>query len=281
MRVYLAKYDIFEDFYGELCEPYCDSKVFTDFGKARQFLKDSADCWLKLNEYIKDDGELNEGDKEIQNVSFDITIIERDTEDEGIETDWHFDYKCELKWGYEKTHGREGYFYPGDELPGAGTMFSIGDFVTRKESDKYSLRQEPKVFLVTGAPGKRGEDTEEGRAGWENTYTLEYVTEHGYWEHAHEPEYWLKTYTGIIPTGLNIMRKIYMGEAKITVKRLREVFGSAFTDNEYVKRDIERLGLNEESLAPADLIKMMLYEGELILPNNPTYRDVALEDIYP
>ena len=280
MKVYLAKYDIFKDIYGELCDPYCDSEVFTEYEEAYRFLRENIDSWLKCNEYVKDDGEISEDHKYIEDVNCDLVIIERDTEDEELRTDRHFDYKGDLIWGYEIAHGRKRYFYPGDELPGAGTKFSVGDFVFRETNNKYSFRQNPEIeiFLVTGAPGKREGDTEKGRS-WENTYTLEYITEYGYWEYTDEPEYLLKPYTGEVPAGLNIMRKIHMGEAKITVKRLREVFGDAFTNNEDVKKDIEKYRLTENSLAPPDLIKMMLYEGELILPNNPTYRDVALEDM--
>ena len=77
-----------------------------------------------------------------------------------------------------------------------------------------------------------------------------------------------------VTLGLQVLRKIYMGDAQITVSRMKEVFGTAFTENEYILKTIERDGLSDDQLVPVQLLSIMLECGNLMLPSKPTYRDV-------
>ena len=78
-----------------------------------------------------------------------------------------------------------------------------------------------------------------------------------------------------VTLGLQVLRKIYMGDAQITVSRMKEVFGTAFTENEYILKTIERDGLSDDSMVPVQLLSIMFECGNLILPSKPTYREIA------
>ena len=248
MKVYEAKYIIYEDFYGELCDPSYDSFVFTDFEEACKYVFEHIEGWLTSNGYKAEERADNDETKEykdIENVYCDFQIIERDTEDEDFEVEWQLGLDGEVRWKYKIIEGIGYQEFPGDELPGAGKKFAIGDYVVKKgELERFAnpdyYRDKVEIFVVGMQPRNKDELSEEDKKRWENHYFLVSIGKHGYWYHNHEPESDLELFTGEIPIGLQILKKIYTGEAPNSEK-----------------------------------YKDLLMAGELILPSVPTYREIC------
>jgi len=166
--------------------------------------------------------------------------------------------------------------YPGDELPSAGTKFAKGDFVVIKGEPYPGTRKE--IYLVGGQPGERPGRPDRSKEPWENVYYLERITDSGYYDHTHYHESELELYTGEIPLGLQILRKINSGEAQITVERIKKIFDSLTEqEEEVVEKIIKSHSAGGESRAPAELLGYIFACGYLILPGNPTYRDLLKE----
>ena len=141
----------------------------------------------------------------------------------------------------------------GDELPGAGQKFQVGDFVRMKRLWKglctlYGFDGD-EIFVVTNAPIRNAKILEEKKACFENTYCIgtagkrgEYIWDvhfHGYSLGLHENE--LVKYEGEVSedSPLMFLRQVLLGE-----------YDDMFTD-EYDNRWIVRkLKEGEISLAP-------------------------------
>ena len=278
MRVYLAKFEIYEDIYGDdLCDPHYGSEVFIDFNRAHKYVKNEIDRWLKENGFKN-----KKGNKDKNELSGEFSIIERDTEDEDLEIYWEFDFDgfCieRLVMDFAGWDDR-----PGDELPGAGTKFNEGDFVIIKKkihAKKYILNDRNKLYIVGAQPGKRTEPrpVTEGAVNfnvrWENHYRLEYLDEQGYFGHDHVHESELELYTGEVPLNYQILRKIFMGEVKITLKRLKDFFGDFITEDATIQEYIIK-ELTDDSTETDDLIYHLLSMGKIILPPKPLYREIT------
>ena len=262
MRVYMGEWEIYYDYYGDLCEPAYGSYVFVDFEKARAYIMEELDRWLKSNGY---DEEKNFK----EDICYRFFIRETDTEDSSVEIEWDFFYDGTLRERVVSCM----IDYPGDELPGAGMKFKEGDFVARKGEPHPGTRKE--IYLVGGQPGPRPGGPDRREEPWENVYYLEMITDRGCYDHTHYHESELELYKGKIPLGLQALKKIKSGEAQITVERIKEIFDRlTVQEKEVVERIIKRHGAGDENRAPAELLGYIFACGYLILPGNPTYRDV-------
>ena len=259
MKVYEAKYIIYEDFYGDLCEPACDGFVFIDFEEAREYVSEILEGWLISNEYRAKDEAENETEgetddeaedeeskeyKDIDDVYCDFQIIEKDTKDEDFEVEWKLGLDGEVLWKYKMIEGIGYQEFPGDDLQEAGTKFPVGAYVVKKGELERAARSpfhndKAEIFVVGMQPRNKAELTEEKRVRWENHYYLVGIGDYGGWYHINAPENDLELFTREIPIGFQILRKIYTGEAPNSEK-----------------------------------YKDMLMTGELILPSVPTYREI-------
>ena len=274
MKVYFAKYEIYEDVYGDLCDPSYGSFVFTDFDKAHEYVKERIDYWLeKYRESNKKDCYYDDWDRDVR---CEFTIQEMDTcEDASRFFEWRFYYDGTLKDRY-RCEGAFGMSeYPGDDLPGAGTKFTEGEFVVNKDEvhrrwhKSFDVIKE--VYCVSTIPGPRPDKGDKYFYSWENIYEL--YSDKGFWDHVHCHESEIERYNGEVPLGLQIMQKIFLGEAHITVGRMKEVFGTDFTENTFIKRRIEDENLNDDSPAPPGFLLTMYGFSHLGLSSKPTYRD--------
>jgi len=274
VKVYLADYEIYHDVYGVLCESSYNGYVFINFDKAHEYVKGRIDDWLEAT------APTDEQEKEgfLEDVYCDFTIYEKDTEEPAVDIEWGFYYDGRL---WRRLYHHNGVWLeelPEDRQAGAGTRFAIGDYVVVKEDARERYTPEGQILLLVpgGQPGPRPEGFEKGdsfscerRIIWENIYGLVSL-ENGYWGHYHIHENDLELYTGEIPVEMHGLRKIYMGEAQITVGRIMELFGDNFSeyDNDVVKRIIEEHNCTDDSIAPVGLVCYMLEAGHLILPGN-------------
>ena len=243
MRVYLVRYCAYDDIYGGLisCENLDGSAVFTSFENALDFARDEIDHWI--GKYSRD----------ASLVRSSIKISERDTEDEELMIDWEYDRQGRLLerivWdvcGYD--------IRPGDEKPEAGTKFKVGDIVSLR-----SGRSEPDICVVASTP-KRKEPPEL----WENYYTLVCLgMNYGFWVYMYIHESEFEEYFGPIPDEYALLSKLYKKEIKISLRRLKEIFGEALTGDEYARSIIERDHLEDEDTDTGDLLLLMLQTGAL------------------
>ena len=251
MRVYLVDYCAYDDIYGELvdCQSLDNSAVFTNFENALEFAKDEIDYWM--NKYSSD----------TRRVHGSIKISERDTEDEELKIDWNYD--CEGQLLERIVWDMCGYdIRPGDEKPEAGTKFKVGDLVCLGSYGKPF-----DVCVVASTPKKK-----EPPELWENHYTLACLDQHyGFWSHIHTHESELKEYSGHLPDGYDLLIKLYKKEFKISLRRLKEIFGEALTGDEYAQSIIERDHLEDDSTDTGELLLLMLQNGALDIRNRVTH----------
>jgi hypothetical protein len=218
--------------------------------------KEEIDDWLKNCGIAEED--------RIDRVCGHYRIIERDSEDEDLCIEWCFAWDGELRarWVWD---GHAYDIRPGDELPEAGTRFQKGDFV-QADGELYIVVSAPREdgLYCTGVHRRQERyDATRKLKWWENTYTVARLNEQGYYCHSHVHEAELESYAGEVPQGYQTLRQILLGETKVPIRRLKEVYGAGL---------IEDKKLNDDSTDTAGLLLQLLFTGKLALPGKPVYR---------
>ncbi|MCH5188074.1 MAG: hypothetical protein J1F63_06685 [Oscillospiraceae bacterium] len=251
MRVYLVKYHVYEDIYGRLMDQGSlrGSVVFADRERALEFAKGEIGDWLR-------DSKPRPG-----HIWGGITITERDTEDDALKIEWWYDHSGRLKERLVFDENECGYdIRPGDELPQAGTRFKKGDIVELMGGCPGN------VYVVAGTPLKP-----EPPRLWENIYAVACIEEcGGYWCHGHVHESEMKKYSGELPDGYDILSKLYKDEFRISLRRLKEIFGEHLTGNGAAQAVIKRRGLSDDSTDTGELLLCMLQSGALDIRGSVT-----------
>ena len=91
----------------------------------------------------------------------------------------------------------------------------------------------------------------------------------------------LLPYTGEVPENIDILRKICMGETKISLGRLKECYGENFINNITPPCSIpHRLDdITDDSTDTAPFLVYLIRTRQLALPNAPVYRLLNKGDI--
>ncbi len=283
MRVYLVKYyAYYSPKYGYVFPigqiSINGSEVFLDREQALRFAQEEInDKVTEIKDRLDDDNirewvDVDKLDDECYGIKSGIMIQERDTEDTSVKVDWQYLRDGTLTgryvWQGGSRYGAEygaGYdFRPGDESPEAGTEFQAGAFVKPIRRSRFD---DDILYVIASQPTKRNPPEL-----WENIYTIVGIDQNGYWMHEHFHENDLEPYTGDVPENYLLLSKICKNEVNLRVGRLKEIFGTAFTEDEIVKRLLAKNNMTEDSVDTGELLRLMLEKGALDLSNKASWR---------
>jgi hypothetical protein len=85
-----------------------------------------------------------------------------------------------------------------------------------------------------------------------------YLTKEGYAYFYKLKESFFEPYTGEVSENLATLRKFLLGETKINLRRIKEVFGANIAEDYDIKRIIERENLTDESTDTASVLRALL-----------------------
>ena len=255
MLVYLAEYEIYKDDYGVLCNPQNGSAVFLDLDNAYKSTMDEINSFIESREETRtwwEDYEFSYGGY--------FRIYVRDTEDHSL----NIEYNYHLNGEFASRSKLWGHYWHLD-MPETGRYFKRGD-VVRLKGHKEQRKDE--LFVIRSISSKgycdvvflSNEDYVMGR--------LPVHTIH------------LEPYSGEVPANIKILSGIFKGEIKISLGRLKEVFGENQTFKDQIEHDRSKYeNMTDDSTDTTHLVEILLLTHCLVLPNAHVYRLIEKGDV--
>ena len=247
MRVYLSRYEIYKNGYGDLCNPKNGSSVFIDFDKAYKCTLD------EINSFIED-SEVNKTEHDEYYFPYGglFKIRERDTEDKSVHIIHRYDLHGKL-FDVSRREGRRAYTVSDSEPP----EYKPGDVVRLK---RHNEQRKDDLFVIALFQDDR------------RYYFVVSTNDNGYAKCRIIHKNDLEPYTGAVPKSIDILRKTYKGETRISVGRLKELFGQEFRGNITARFEMMCEDLTDDSTDTAHLLRYLFENHALALPNAPVWR---------